>query len=544
MFNLPVVDQPENYKRPLFEHQKTSIYFMEHLEKSKHININNLYNIETNFGIQADITGYGKTASMIGLIVRNKMKWDKNLKSKKIIKVIYSTNPSGYKITKNISLKKIKTTLIIVSQSLVSQWRDELKLSELTFEIVRTNKKASEVNAEEFDVILCTPTMYNKLINRYSNVIWKRMLYDEPETTQIPSMKNIYAEFTWFITATPDLLKWRYSSRRNHHIARLLLHQLQNIFFNALQIKNPIDYIKQSYNMPPVRNYIYDCFQPISRAVMGFVPRRVEVMIEAGNIRGAIQYLGGNETDNIVNLVKSRFQEELNDAQHKIERYTLRGDESRIQEWTEKKTRIEKRINELDIRFENALQGTCNICFSSLTRPALVPCCQHLFCGKCIMKWVGSENNCPLCRTVFPISDLTYIKKDTESELEPRNPNKTQQIIKIIKSNKNGRFIIFSEEDATYINITQELINAKIICKEIKGRSESREKIINQFKSGKINVIFLNSKNNGAGINLQECSDIILYHKMNSLTQTQIIGRANRIGRINELNIHHLHVSN
>ena len=72
--------------------------------------------------------------------------------------------------------------------------------------------------------------MYNKLIQRYSNVIWKRMLYDEPETVQIRSMRKIYAEFTWFITATPQLLKWRYSNRRNHHIANMLLHHLENIF--------------------------------------------------------------------------------------------------------------------------------------------------------------------------------------------------------------------------------------------------------------------------------------------------------------------------
>ena len=41
----------------------------------------------------------------------------------------------------------------------------------------------------------------------------------------------------------------------------------------------------------------------------------------------------------------------------------------------------------------------------------------------------------------------------------------------------------------------------------------------------------LNYINNGAGINLQEATDIILYHEMNEDLSTQIIGRANRIGR-------------
>ena len=67
-----------------------------------------------------------------------------------------------------------------------------------------------------------------------------------------------------------------------------------------------------------------------------------------------------------------------------------------------------------------------------------------------------------------------------------------------------------------------------------------REKNIYAFKTGEINVLFLNSKNNGAGINLQEATDIILYHKMNENLETQILGRANRIGRDIELKVHHL----
>ena len=83
-------------------------------------------------------------------------------------------------------------------------------------------------------------------------------------------------------------------------------------------------------------------------------------------------------------------------------------------------------------------------------------------------------------------------------------------------------------------------VSDNIECKEIKGRSETREKIIKRFKEGDIKVIFLNSRNNGAGINLQECTDIILFHAMNHSIETQILGRANRIGRKSELYVHRL----
>jgi len=541
---FPVVTQPNNYSRSLFNHQLTSIFKMEEMEARKTVNINNLYEIKTHFGIQADPTGYGKTASMIGLLVRDKMEWD--LDDKHSLDEIYSAN-STFTITKKFTMDRIKTTLIVISQSLVAQWKEELKLSELTFEIVRTAKRANNINAPEYDVILCTPTMYNKLIERYQNIAWKRLLYDELGTTVIPSMKKMYSGFLWFITATPDMLKWKYSNRRNHLIARMSLYYLENLFYKALQIKNPKEYVETSYAMPPINHHSYICHQPISRAVMGFVPIRVETMIAAGNIRGAISYMGGTETDNLMSLVKTRIQEELSDAIYKIERYTRRNDTALITEWTEKKARIETRIEALEARFKDALEGTCNICFDTLQNPAIVPCCQNLFCSKCIVTWMARQCTCPLCRATIEPSKLTYIasagESKDEAKLEDQPNTKTQQIIELVNGNPDGRFIIFSDEDATFSYINDSLMKENIMCKEIKGRSESREKTIAKFKSGKINVIFLNSRNNGAGINLQECTDIILFHTMEESIKTQIIGRANRIGRNHELNIHHLIVS-
>ena len=123
--NFPLVPQPSNFDRSLFNHQRTSIYEMEILEKNKSINVNSVYNLETNFGIQADSTGYGKTASMIGLLVRDKMKLG-HRNARNLIEEPYHTNDS-YKIIKKFSLRRISTNLIVISQSLVSQWKEEIE---------------------------------------------------------------------------------------------------------------------------------------------------------------------------------------------------------------------------------------------------------------------------------------------------------------------------------------------------------------------------------------------------------------------------------
>ncbi len=72
---LNLVPQPENVKINLFPHQLSSIFKMEKLENDKMIILENCIK-ETNIGINANYPGYGKTLAMLGLLCRNKMKWN------------------------------------------------------------------------------------------------------------------------------------------------------------------------------------------------------------------------------------------------------------------------------------------------------------------------------------------------------------------------------------------------------------------------------------------------------------------------------------
>ena len=67
--SISLVSQPENLRRTLFPHQISLIYKMEKLEVEKVVELGGIKK-ETIIGINSEMTGYGKTMSMIGLIVR------------------------------------------------------------------------------------------------------------------------------------------------------------------------------------------------------------------------------------------------------------------------------------------------------------------------------------------------------------------------------------------------------------------------------------------------------------------------------------------
>jgi hypothetical protein len=497
-----------------------------------------------------DCTVTHNTLSMIGLILRDKMEWDINTPF--VFEI--STSESGGRIRKKTIKRydRLSTTLVLVSQSILGQWQQELSKTPLKVGSIFSKRHIDEIDPGEKDVILVTPTMYNSLISEYQGYAWKRFIFEEPGHLKISGMKEIHAGFYWFVTATPNAIKHLHSNcRRGNFMQEIVGNGGWWDFetqFEGMILRNNIDFVHSSFNMPITHYYYHECYNPIFNTVRGFVNDNIKIMIEAGNIEGAITALGGGKTGNIVELVKKKKQEEIEEIEAKIRIYTIRNDVDRIRKWEERKNTVNEQIQELDKRVQEMLNDKCHICLDSITSPVLGPCCQNIFCGECLLTWIQNRSTCPLCRTNIQPSQLIYISNNEEetksSEIieEKRTMTKLEKIIDIIKNTTNGKFIIFSGFDNTFLPICNILNENNISFSQIKGAVHSRQRSLNQFKNGETSVIFLNTTFEGAGINLQEATDIILYHEMSTYTQTQILGRANRIGRTAPLNVHYLQV--
>ena len=500
---------------------------------------------ETRLGFNADITGYGKTLSMIGLIARDKMEWDLDTPH---VKEVIITESAGLISSRRIErYDKLPTTLILVPTSIVSQWEKEFKYTTLKVKIIESRKDVETVSVEDYDVVIVTTSMFNNLAISYSQYAWKRFIFDEPGHLRVSGMKEIHAGFYWMVTATPEDINLRHRNCRGSFMKKIIGEEWCRIEdqFAGMILRNDLDFVHASFNTPQIYHYYHKCFQPVFQAVFGMVSNTIHTMIAAGNIEGAVTALGGKKTENIIELVKKELVEEMSSIEEDIIIHRdIKKDDKKLENASLKLESIKNKLNQLSCRFEAMLKDVCSICTVKLKNPIMEPSCQNLFCGECLLTWLQTKNSCPLCRAEVATNELVYLggvsEEDVVSIYKEKRHTPLEKVNEILTSKKDGKFIIFSEYDATFKPICRMLKESGIIFSVVIGNRKAREQSIESFKTGDAKVIFLNSNFNGAGINLQEASDIILYHEMSTTTQNQIIGRANRIGRLEPLNIHHL----
>lgn len=563
-----MIPQPRELKRILYPHQLKAVAELETREQNLET-VSRSSILYTNVGIYADITGYGKTITMVALILRNKRKfYSEEPYSCTTITQIYG---NGNIIKKQIShYQRLDTTLILANQSILKQWSEELSHSTLKFETINNRKKCEVVDPQDYKVILCSPTMYNYFLSRFPNYAWKRFIFDEPCYTKVPAMRNIVAGHHWLITATPDALLYGSGKNPYTYLGSLFGGYTEYNIFKQLIFKNDDEFVRNSVRLPPLEHIHYSCSDTVSRILKDLVPGNIAEMISAGDIEGAIKIMGGTSSTNLFELIESEKKELIHEADIRIRRYARMNDDVKLLKWQKRKESLEMQLTQLQKRLENITQNeTCRICLESIHEAVISRCCYNAFCGPCIFRWLDTNDACPLCRAKTTVSSLIYLKpapcatddaqqlSRTKSEisLEMRGISgastddgrltKLETMRKIYEERKErSRFVIFSSYDETFeYLLTSQIFDDLGKVFQLKGKKmETRNRLLETFKNTEKygTVLFLNSLENGAGINLQEATDVILFHKMSESMETQVIGRCYRMGRTDPLTVHYL----
>jgi hypothetical protein len=534
-----MIPQPPELKKQLFPHQLNAITELEKRESCHEINTTN-HTIYSNIGIYADLIGFGKTLTIVGVVLRDKMRFFSE--DPYIHEVITQIYGNGNIVKKNrYRYQRLNTTLILANQSILKQWWDEFSLTPLQVVLVNNRKKCEIIDPQLFDVVLISKTMYNHFVSRFPNYAWKRFVFDEPSFTPISAMRTIVAGFHWLVTATPDNML--YTSKNPYtYLGSLFSGYIEYNLFQNLIFKNDDDYVRMSVELPSIHHSYHNCSDTIANILRDIIPKDMEEMISGGNIEGLIRCLGGTSSTNVFELIEKEKVLLIQEAESKIDRYARMNDIQRIDKWKLRKTQCQKELDELHYRLNNIdLLECCHICLEKIEEPIINKCCYNIFCGKCILTWLTQHTTCPLCRQEQNPSMMIHLS--VKSSLEPKKPilhikTKVATVRDILSTkDENARVIIFSCYDETYQQLSMIIPNLS----RLMGRFETRNRIIESFKTDISHpVLFLNSIENGAGINLQEATDIILYHQMSETLEAQVIGRCYRVGRTCPLTVHHL----
>ena len=133
--------------------------------------------------------------------------------------------------------------------------------------------------------------------------------------------------------------------------------------------------------------------------------------------------------------------------------------------------------------------------------------------------------------------NLPNINNIIENNKNTKIENMLISLKKDILNNK--RCLVFSDNNYFFKNIKLELDNHSITNRTLKGNTNTINSIIRKYKKHEIKVLLLNMKHCGSGINLEMSDNIYIMNFLDSQMETQVIGRVNRIGKKNDLNVNY-----
>jgi SNF2 family DNA or RNA helicase len=206
---------------------------------------------------------------------------------------------------------------------------------------------------------------------------------------------------------------------------------------------------------------------------------------------------------------------------------------------------IDCKIKNISDRLCDSEANTCPICMDNIKHPyAVVTCCKNKFCIGCIGNNIKVKSACPLCRCKLSYDNLIIVEEEKKCEDVKEHDIVLYEKLDIVSDylllNPTKKILIFSEYEKTFDIIQQRLQQLAIKYSSISGNSNQILKTIDLYKKGDINVLMLNAKYFGAGINLQMTDEVFVYHRMSGDLEKQVVGRAQRLGRKEPLCINYL----
>ena len=507
----PQAAQPPNSKIRLKPHQ------LAMLKKC-----NEIESLNYKYGILADKPGAGKTYVLLSMILLDDVKG---------------------------------LNIIVVPQNIYTQWIEAIQAfsDELTFTTYVNYEDISSLyyvpELPKCDIIITTALYYNIVADSLSSTTSsvKRVILDEIDSIDQCVQKKINCEMMWLVSASYAKERIENTLASSQNGIDLAMEQdvtckCEEAFVSesfALEAPKQIDYIcKSSYLDLMLKDLLDDKeLQAAYASDFSLIARRTYKNV-AQNDKQAIDFLIKDlrmtidgERVKLDSYVKKGT--DLNDIE------VVNKDECTqiIAECIDKLANIHKKIEKYDL---------CVGCLDKFedTKKTRTFCCQNDMCSKCIDNWYNKTLYCPYCRSKVEKSRHTIVDVGCgpqATEISATSRDKINMLLHLLRNQTGRKVIIFSDYSKIFNTITELLKDNGMRYVELDGGNvKALDKILNEYKFGGARVLMLNSAFYGCGMNLENTTDIIFFHKTDRIMYEQVIGRAQRPGRTGRLAVHNL----
>lgn len=551
--------------------------------------------IKSKVGVICDKVGSGKSLVVSSIIANNKYlktHIPENYNYRTLVSVKVNSEEKAY----------IPINIILVPHTLIGQWTTYLK-EQTTFNFYTINKtkhleefrKNFEQISIENEIVLISNTRYKDFETfwmLYLNCKCSRFIIDEADSIKLSCFDPVPSHFIWLVTASWETIRYpsgqRHYTNSNGEISQeynyelgftrcVYLNPLKNTGFiksffqdlgrescrfeitKSIFLKNEDSYVDSSFRLILPEIYKIICKNPVAIRILNkLVAPHIIGMLNAGNTEAAIESMKCVKTgaENLLTLVTEDISNDIENkriefeakskmiySSKKTKEEALTKIQEKIKELERKKRMLIDRISENDM---------CSICFDTASNPTYLNCCQSKYCFECISRWITSKSRatCPHCRADITEQNMIIVSEKETGGGAPRpckekKKDKLENMFEILNKRKDDpdfKCLIFSEyEKSDYSEKLKEfLIDNEIGFGYLKGTTSTIDKMIRDYKEGSLKCLIMNARYCGSGINLENSTDIIIYHSMSRELTEQVIGRAQRPGRTSQLKVWNL----
>jgi hypothetical protein len=361
--------------------------------------------------------------------------------------------------------------------------------------------------------------LIDALFNKYNSIMQKDEITKEEKETLITIMRN-------FIEYYKKLSMIMKNSYYTYESSKDMIMNMDD-FVKLNQSNKRTLYLNEVFE-DMGKNNKHDFINQIKLFIQTFHDYKKQLESGLPKVNGMLQYV--ENYDNL-RLYVEEFMKYNQIEKHYME-YVKRYNELTVQH-IDKKNKdplfFEKSINE--IIYHEKIENESYEVNMEITKLDLI----HL-----ILKLLNSNDN-----NVFRNVEEINLQEDVKPKRGRKKKEDSPVIEQVSKVAMNVKIMIFSDFSSIFKKITPlcDSLNIKYVQLD-GGNIRSIENAVKAYKMEDTQILFCDSTLFGCGMNFENTTHVIFTHTPNPEMQSQIIGRAQRIGRESILQVYQLHYPN